>query len=180
MNLQRVLSSESIEVAKRKLTTIEQLAKNQKRQCILTKGGFDLLHYGHLSLFHYIDVLKSKFNLPLVVALASDDLIKRKKGNKRPINDAFSRQIQIALLPQVDFICINDDDNLVGLIQQLSPQFYVKGVDTAGNEEDEGIMRSKNPEFKHMPDDSTVIIFEDDGEISTSALIARISKMDVK
>ena len=47
--------------------------------CILTKGTFDILHRGHLSLFSYLQALKKQYNAQLVVGVASDNEVRGRK-----------------------------------------------------------------------------------------------------
>lgn len=178
MNILKANSNISINDAKNKIVDINQLAKNVKNDCIFTKGVFDILHYGHLSLFFYLKSIKDEKNLRLVVGVTSDKIVKMKKGNKRPINPENERLLQIALLPQVDYVYLHDEFEYSTVISLIQPKIYIKGMDTAGKNLDEPSLENSNPEFKMMPSGSTVSVFCDDDSISTSVLIKRINEID--
>ena len=56
--------------------------KNAGQRVVFTSGVFDIVHIGHLRLLERASKLGDK----LVVAINSDQSVKRKKGPKRPIN----------------------------------------------------------------------------------------------
>lgn len=143
--------------------------------CIFTKGVFDLLHYGHLSLFYFLKELKNENQYPIVVGVTSDAIVKLKKGAKRPINPENERLLQIALLPQVDYLYLHDEPDYLSVISKLQPKFYIKGMDTVGANRNQEELMQANPEFCYMSTDSEVVIFSDDGSISSSTIIKRIN-----
>lgn len=175
LNIKYSNSSEQIDWVKNKIVSLENLSGSKHTGFILTKGAFDLLHYGHLSLFSYLHELKEASGNKIVVAIASDRIVKLKKGDTRPINPENERLLQISMLPQVDYVILHDEADYTNLIKTLQPKVYVKGMDTAGTDLNDIALR--NPEFDLLPKDSEIIIFQDDSSISTSEIIKRIKRV---
>ncbi|MFH0755127.1 MAG: adenylyltransferase/cytidyltransferase family protein [bacterium] len=71
------------------------------KKTVLVGGCFDILHYGHLS---FLKKASKKGNF-LIVALESDDFIKRTK-NKNPIHSQRQRAKLLAALKVVDMIIL--------------------------------------------------------------------------
>ena len=119
-----------------KLGTVEELkeiaakAKKTGKKVVFTNGCFDLLHVGHL---HLLREAKKLGGL-LIVALNSDDSIKRIKGPQRPVLSQAERAELIGALEMVDYVTIFNEAEPVTLIQALNPDVLVKGGDWAENE----------------------------------------------
>ena len=105
----------------------EQLQKIQQdgKKVVFTNGCFDLLHPGHVS---YLDQARALGDA-LVVAMNSDQSVRRLKGNGRPILDQNIRSIMLAALRWVDYVTIFDDPDPLKLIALLEPDILVKGGD---------------------------------------------------
>lgn len=99
--------------------------RRQGKKVVLTNGCFDLLHFGHVS---YLEKIK-KTGLILVVAINSDNSVKRIKGKGRPIQAEQARARTIATIECVDYVVIFDEDNPLRVIQKLEPDLLVKGSD---------------------------------------------------
>lgn len=56
--------------------------EKQKGKVVFTNGCYDLIHLGHIKSFH----CAKEWGTKLIVALNSDDSIRRIKGENRPIN----------------------------------------------------------------------------------------------
>ena len=110
----------------------------------------------------------------VVVGVTADSLVKQKKGDKRPINPENERALQIALLPQVDYVFVNSNADLSPCITLLKPKYFIKGVDTTSGRVDESSLLEKNEELKTLDPTSTFVIYTDDQSISTSDIIKRI------
>lgn len=95
------------------------------RKIVLANGCFDLLHLGHVSLLeeasHLGDIL--------IVAINSDDGIRKLKGSSRPIIGQKDRARMLSALQCVDSIIIFDDDTPVSLLEKLQPDVLVKGAE---------------------------------------------------
>lgn len=174
MNISHSHSSNQLDKAKAKIVKLNDIPHIKMKGIILSKGAFDLLHYGHISLFSYLNELKTKNDFQVVVAVASDKVVKMKKGEKRPINPEYDRMMQIALLPQVDYVLLHDEANYINLIKTLQPDFFIKGMDTVGDQKGIDKLIEKNPEFGVMKQDSQIIVFQDDSKISTSSIIKKL------
>ena len=102
----------------------ENLRKNGKK-IVFTNGCFDLLHVGHVSSFK-----KAKeFGDVLIVAVNSDQSVKKNKGDLRPIINQEDRIAMISELECVDYVILMNDKDPSKLIKLLKPDFTVKGQD---------------------------------------------------
>jgi len=95
------------------------------KKVILTNGCFDILHSGHV---HTLKEAKKLGDI-LVVALNTDDSIKKLKGPSRPVNDLAERATMMAAIGVVDFVVPFDQDTPQALIEYLRPDVLVKGGD---------------------------------------------------
>jgi len=90
-----------------------------------TNGCFDLLHPGHLRL---IGEAKRRCDR-LVVALNSDDSVRRLKGPLRPIQSESARAAILASMADVDLVVMFDEDTPLALIERVRPNVLIKGAD---------------------------------------------------
>ncbi len=90
-----------------------------------TNGCFDLIHPGHVSLIRQARSACDR----LIVAINSDDSVRRLKGASRPIQDEESRATILASLADVDAITVFGDDTPMRLIESVRPDVLVKGAD---------------------------------------------------
>ena len=90
-----------------------------------TNGCFDLVHAGH------IDMLEkaSKACDKLIVAINSDQSIRKLKGKKRPILDLKSREKLLRSLQVVDLVISFDEITPIKLIKKIKPNVLFKGAD---------------------------------------------------
>jgi D-beta-D-heptose 7-phosphate kinase/D-beta-D-heptose 1-phosphate adenosyltransferase len=95
------------------------------KKMVLTNGCFDILHSGHV---HVLREAKRLGDI-LVVALNTDDSIKRLKGPQRPVNDLAERAAMVSALDMVDFVVSFGQDTPLELIEYLRPDILVKGGD---------------------------------------------------
>tara|TARA_B100001057_G_C22866677_1_gene956815 strand:+ start:3976 stop:4464 length:489 start_codon:yes stop_codon:yes gene_type:complete len=99
--------------------------KKNKMKVSFTNGCFDILHLGHLEI-----LTKSKeFGDRLIVAINSDESVRKLKGEKRPVNDFQTRSHMLASFSFVDYVVQFSDDTPKKLIQKIKPDFLVKGGD---------------------------------------------------
>ena len=91
---------------------------------VFVNGTFDVLHLGHLAMLNYAKTLGDH----LVVAIDSDERVKRLKGPNRPINDVVERKVMLENLKAVDQVEIFDtDEDLINIIKTCD--IMVKGGD---------------------------------------------------
>ena len=90
-------------------------------------GCFDILHPGHVSL---LAAARAECDR-LIVALNTDDGVRRLKGALRPINGLAARAQVMAAIRHVDCVVCFDEDTPLELIRALLPDVLVKGADYA-------------------------------------------------
>lgn len=106
-----------IVIPAKKLSTL-----NLARPIVLTGGGFDLLHIGHV---RFLSDCK-KMGKTLVVLVSSDKRLKVRKGSKRPIISEEQRATLLTYLSSVDVAFVSDipcEDKRV--IDRLKPDILV-------------------------------------------------------
>ena len=90
-----------------------------------TNGCFDILHKGHI--FSLSEAAKEADYL--IVAINSDNSVKKLKGPDRPINTEQTRALIVASLLIVDAVIIFDEENPLELIKLIQPDVLIKGND---------------------------------------------------
>jgi rfaE bifunctional protein nucleotidyltransferase chain/domain len=104
---------------------IGRLGRPRDTRLVFTNGCFDILHRGHVEYLAYARSLGDT----LVVAVNSDESVRRLKGPDRPINSEYDRALVLAGLESVDWITIFTEDTPAELIAALLPDLLVKGGD---------------------------------------------------
>jgi len=99
--------------------------RGQGKTIAFTNGCFDILHAGHVQ---YLRQAKATADL-LIVALNSDDSIKRLKGETRPVNTLDDRLMVMSELASIDYLIVFEDDTPTELIKALKPDKLIKGGD---------------------------------------------------
>lgn len=99
--------------------------QNQGLEVVFTNGCFDIIHMGHVYYLAEAKALGDK----LVVAINSDESIRRIKGNKRPITNIINRQTVLSGLESIDAIIPFDEDTPLAVITYLKPDILAKGGD---------------------------------------------------
>ncbi len=105
------------------LNNLSSLRKDKK--IVFTNGCFDLLHVGHVK---YLQEARSKGDF-LVVALNSDESVKKLKGPSRPIQNESDRSEILAALASVDATLIFPEETPENIIKAIRPDVLVKGGD---------------------------------------------------
>ena len=101
--------------------------RDQGLEVGFTNGCFDILHPGHVSL-----LAAARLNCDrLVVALNSDDSVRRLKGPTRPVNSLEQRAHVMAAIRFVDCVVGFDEDTPLEIITALMPNVLIKGADYA-------------------------------------------------
>lgn len=91
---------------------------------VFVNGTFDIIHLGHLAMLNFAKSLGDY----LIVAIDSDDRIRRLKGSSRPINNVTERKTLLENLRSVDEVQIFDtDQELIHMISNCN--IMVKGGD---------------------------------------------------
>lgn len=107
---------------------------SEDRFVIFANGCFDGgLHAGHFDFLLYCFFLKEKFKAHLIVAIDSDEKLKKDKGQDRPIFSEEERRSHLLSLnfgknPIIDSCSIFDmNEDLNELIKHCKPNILVKG-----------------------------------------------------
>ncbi len=156
-----------------KLVGLEQLLnltdklRKEGKQIAWTNGCFDFMHAGH------VDYLEraNKYGDLLVVGMNSDHSVKRYKGDLRPICTEIHRAKVLNALCCIDYIVIFDKKTPIKIIEELKPDFYIKGGDYTLDTIDQNerrVVEHYGGEIKILP--------EVEG-ISTTIIIEKIKKL---
>jgi D-glycero-beta-D-manno-heptose 1-phosphate adenylyltransferase len=94
-------------------------------QIVLTNGCFDLLHVGHVRYLRGAKALGGR----VIVAINSDESVRKLKGQGRPAMPASERAEILAALTDVDAVVIFDEPDVRALIRELHPDVQAKGTD---------------------------------------------------
>src|SRR5271169_5474776 len=103
---------------------VEQWRRGGER-IVLGNGNFDLLHVGHVRYLRGAKELGGK----LIVAMNSDESVRRLKGEGRPLMPEVERAEIIAALADVDAVVIFDEPDVRALIREIHPDVQAKGTD---------------------------------------------------
>ena len=95
---------------------------------IFVNGTFDILHPGHVQLLNYARSLGDS----LIVAIDSDQRVRKLKGKDRPINSEDDRKFMLENLCSVDSVWLFDSDQELEDICRLYNPVMVKGSDYKG------------------------------------------------
>ena len=120
---------DKFEIIKSKIVTKETLKnllniwKFKDNKIVFTNGCFDLIHRGH------IEYLAKAANLGdiLIIGVNTDKSTKKLKGNKRPLQDEYSRALILSSLHFVNNVILFDEDTPYELIKFIQPDILVKG-----------------------------------------------------
>jgi D-beta-D-heptose 7-phosphate kinase/D-beta-D-heptose 1-phosphate adenosyltransferase len=92
---------------------------------VMTNGCFDLLHAGHIN-----NLYQSKRQGDvLIVAVNSDESVRRLKGESRPYISLNDRMAVLDALEMVDYVTWFDEDTPESLICDVRPSVLTKGGD---------------------------------------------------
>ena len=94
----------------------------KKREKVVLVGGcFDVLHFGHI---HFLSTAKT-YGDRLIVALESDENVRKRKGDTRPIHTQSQRKAMLSALSCVDKIIelptMNTDKEYFELVTTIHP-----------------------------------------------------------
>ncbi len=107
------------------LKTAVMAARRRGEKIVMTNGCFDILHAGHVSYLKAAHKLGDR----LIVAVNTDDSVRRLKGEKRPIVPEDQRMAVLAALDSVDWVVPFSEDTPQRVIGEILPDLLVKGGD---------------------------------------------------
>ena len=108
-----------------KVKEIRERFRSEGKKVVFTNGCFDILHQGHVD---YLNKAKALGDV-LIVALNSDDSVKKIKGEKRPIVKGDERAFIVDNLKSVDIVTFFEQETPAEIIDYLIPDILVKGAD---------------------------------------------------
>jgi len=101
------------------------IERQRKRKIVLANGCFDFFHVGHI---RYLSGAKALGDC-LVVAVNSDEQVRKLKGENRPLMPERERAEIISALKFVDYVTIFAEPTVEELIRVIRPDFHAKGTD---------------------------------------------------
>ena len=96
-----------------------------KKKVVFTNGCFDILHVGHI---HYLKEARSLGDI-LVVALNTDESVRKLKGDERPLQNQDDRSEILGALECVSFVTLFNEPTPLEVIKIIKPDILVKGGD---------------------------------------------------
>ena len=139
-------------------------ARVRGRRIVFANGCFDMLHVGHV---RYLEGAKALGDV-LVVAVNSDEQVRKQKGEDRPLMPQDQRAEIVSALDAVDFVIIFEEPTVAELLLALKPDIHAKGTDyTVDTVPERDVVRSYG---------GRVAIAGDPKDHSSSGLIEKISR----
>lgn len=114
----KIISADEFQSIRKKL-------KDEGKKLVFTNGCFDILHKGHADYLFKARLLGDA----MIVAVNTDESVRRIKGEKRPINNQDDRAFLLANLKSVDYVTFFGEDTPYEVIKKIVPDFLVKGSD---------------------------------------------------
>jgi rfaE bifunctional protein nucleotidyltransferase chain/domain len=105
------------------VSTLASKLQSDGSTLALCHGVFDLLHPGHIQHFK----VARKLAEVLIVSITADVFVN--KGPGRPIFNQEIRAETLAALQDVDYVVICEKPTAVELLNEIKPNYYVKGSD---------------------------------------------------
>jgi len=100
----------------------------KKKKVVLTSGTFDLLHYGHVKYLEEAKKTGGK-NAELIVIVARDSTIKKRKGRK-PVMPEDQRRSLVEALKVVDEAILGYEDfDMIKVVEKTNPDIIAVGHD---------------------------------------------------
>ncbi len=107
------------------LKKVLERERSEGKKVVLANGAFDILHVGHI---RYLRGAKEKGDI-LVVAVNSDESVRKLKGPGRPIVPLEERMEILSSLKFVDYIIPFSEITVDNIIKELKPDVHAKGTD---------------------------------------------------
>lgn len=117
-------------VTKTRLKNIIKELRKKNKKIVFTNGCFDLIHAGHVK---YLQKAKKSGDI-LIVALNSDNSVRKLKGKGRPIVPEKDRAEILAALECADYVVLFNELTPARIIRYIKPDILVKGADYKLNE----------------------------------------------
>jgi D-glycero-beta-D-manno-heptose 1-phosphate adenylyltransferase len=137
--------------------------KNQGKKIATINGSFDLLHAGHLEILYFA---KKKGDC-LIVALNTDDSIRRYKSPKRPFIPLPYRLAMMAAFEFVDYVTWFDETDPCQLLEKIKPHVHINGSEYGENCIEAPVVRKYGGE---------IAIYEKIPGLSTSEIVKKVQE----
>lgn len=111
-------------VEPQELASLATQLRTARKKIVFTNGCFDFLHAGHIAFLQQARELGDV----LVLAMNSDDSIRRLKGAPRPMILEKQRAELLASIDAVDYLVVFEADTPHALLEALRPDVLVKGA----------------------------------------------------
>ena len=121
----RELGTERGVVNREQLRLVAEDARAHNERIVMTNGCFDIIHAGHVACLEQAAALGDR----LIVAVNSDESVRRLKGEGRPVNPLERRMAVLAGLESVDWVVSFQEDTPEDLLRTLRPDVLAKGGD---------------------------------------------------
>lgn len=144
------------------LNEIVSELKKQGKKIVTTNGCFDLIHTGHVK---YLEEARELGDV-LIVGINSDESVKKLKGSSRPLMTERERSEIIAALESVNYVFVFNEMNPIKFIEELKPDFHVKG----GDYREEEIIEKKAVE----ENGGRLVLLDEVKNASTSNIIKKL------
>ena len=108
-----------------RLTARVAIERRAGKKIVLANGCFDFFHVGHV---RYLSGAKQLGDC-LIVAVNSDEQVRKLKGESRPLITELERAEIISALRFVDYVTIFPEPTVEELIRAVRPDFHAKGTD---------------------------------------------------
>ncbi|MEM7164596.1 MAG: D-glycero-beta-D-manno-heptose 1-phosphate adenylyltransferase [Planctomycetota bacterium] len=110
------------------LLRLAERARASGQKIVFTNGCFDFIHVGHVELLQSA----KECGDVLIVAVNTDESVRRLKGDDRPIHTHEERGRVLSAMTAIDHIVFFEEDTPIDLIEALRPDVLVKGADYQG------------------------------------------------
>lgn len=144
-----------------------RLIEEVQRNVVMTTGCYDILHAGHVRHLERSRAMGTR----LVVALNSDESVRRLKGPGRPVNNQEQRKAVLEALRCVDEVRIFNGDTALDLIKEIKPGILTNGY---GYTPDRVVGREEVKSWGGR----VAVTFEKDAQydVSTTKIVNRLLK----
>lgn len=100
----------------------------KKKKVVLASGTFDLLHYGHVKYLEEAKKTGGK-NAELIVIVARDSTVKKRKGRKTVMPEDQRRSLVEALKVVDEAILGYEDFDMIKVVEKTNPDIIAVGHD---------------------------------------------------
>jgi len=107
----------------------------KKKKVVLASGTFDLLHYGHVKYLEEAKRIGGK-NAELIVIVARDSTVKKRKGTKTVMPEAQRRSLVEALKVVDEAILGCEDFDMIKVVEKTNPDIIAVGYDQSDIEKE--------------------------------------------